>query len=58
MILRTAKNILTRPTDAHLADTARMLSGVVTAMRKLNRDELRLVIEKTQAACEALLDRQ
>jgi hypothetical protein len=58
MILRTAKNILTRPTDAHLADTARMLSGVIMAMRKIKRDELRSVIEKTQAACEALLDRQ
>ena len=58
MILRTAKNILMRPTDDHLADTARMLSGVIMAMRKIKRDELRSVIEKTQAACEALLDRQ
>jgi hypothetical protein len=58
MILRTAKNILTRPTDAHLADTVRMLPAVIMALRKIKRDELRSVIEKTQAACEALLDRQ
>jgi hypothetical protein len=58
MILRTAKNILTIPTDAHLADTARMLPAVIMALRKIKRDELRSVIEKTQAACEALLDRR
>jgi hypothetical protein len=58
MILRTAKNILTIPTDAHLADTARMLPAVIMALRKIKRDELRSVIEKTQAACDALLDRQ
>jgi len=58
MILRTAKNLLTRPTDAHLADTARMLPAVIMALRRIKRDELRAVIEKTQAAIEALLDRQ
>jgi hypothetical protein len=58
MILRTAKNILTRLTDAHLAVTARMLFGVITAMRRIQRDELRSVIEKAQAAYEAVLDRQ
>jgi hypothetical protein len=58
LILRTAKNLLTRPTDAHLADTARMLPAVIMAMRKINRDELSLVIEKTQAAYEAVLDRR
>ena len=54
MILRTAKNILTRPTDAYLADTAQILPGVIMAMRKINRDELRSVIQKTQAAYEAI----
>jgi GAF domain-containing protein len=58
MILRTAENILTRPTDAHLADTARLLLGVIMAMRRIKRDELRSVIEKTQAAYEAVLDRR
>jgi hypothetical protein len=58
MILRTAKNLLTRPTDAHLADTARMLPAVIMALRKMKRDELRSVIENTQAAIEALLDRK
>jgi GAF domain-containing protein len=58
MILHTAENILTRPTDAHLADTARLLLGVIMAMRRIKRDELRSVIEKTQAAYEAVLDRQ
>jgi hypothetical protein len=58
MILRTAKNLLTRPTDAHLADTARMLPAAIMALRRIKRDELRSVIEKTQAAIEALLDRQ
>jgi hypothetical protein len=58
MVLRTAKNILTKPTDAHLADTSEMLLGVIMAMRKIKRDELRSVIEKTQAAYEAVLDRQ
>jgi len=36
LILRTAKNILTRPTDAHLAETARMLPAVILAMRAIN----------------------
>jgi hypothetical protein len=58
MILRTAKNLLTRPTDAHLADTARMLPAVIMALRKMKRDELRSVIENTQAAIEAMLDRK
>ena len=58
MILRTAKNLLTKPTDARAADTARMLPAVVMALRKIKRDELRPVIEKTQAALEALFDRQ
>jgi hypothetical protein len=58
MILRTAKNLLTRPTDAHLADAARMLPAVIMALRKMKRDELRSVIENTQAAIEALLERQ
>jgi hypothetical protein len=58
LILRTAKNILTRPTDAHLAETARMLPAVILAMRAIKRDELRAVIEKTQAALETLFDRQ
>ena len=58
MILRTAKNILTRPTDAHLADAARMLPGVIMALRKIKRDELLVVIEKTQAAYEAVFNRQ
>jgi GAF domain-containing protein len=58
LILRTAKNILTRPTDAHLAETARMLPAVILAMRAIKRDELRAVIEKTQAALEILFDRQ
>jgi hypothetical protein len=58
MILRTAKNILIRPTDAHLADTARMLPGVIMALRQIKRDELRAVIENTQAALETLLERQ
>jgi hypothetical protein len=58
MILRTAQNILTRPTDAHLADTARMLLGVILAMQKIRRDELHSVIDKTQAAYEALFDRE
>jgi hypothetical protein len=58
LILRTAKNILMRPTDAYLADTARMLPGVIMALRKIKRDELRSVIEKTKAALEALLDQQ
>ena len=57
MILRTAKNILTRPTDAYLADTAQMLPGAIMAMRKINRDELRSVIQKTQAAYEAMFAR-
>jgi hypothetical protein len=57
MILRTAKNILTRPTDAHLADAARMLPGVIMALRTIKRDELRVVIEKTQAAYEAVFNR-
>lgn len=54
MILRTAKNILTKPTDDHLADTAQMLPGAITAMRKINRDELRSIIEKTETAYEAV----
>jgi hypothetical protein len=58
MILHTAKNILTRPTDAHLADAARMLPGVIMALRKIKRDELLVVIEKTQAAYEAVFNRQ
>jgi len=58
MILRTTKNLLTIPTDAHLADTARMLLGVILALRKMKRDELRLVIQKTQAAYEAVLELQ
>ena len=58
MILRTAKNILARPTDAHLADAARMLPGVIMALRKIKRDELLVVIEKTQAAYEAVFNRQ
>jgi hypothetical protein len=58
MILRTARNILMRPTDAYLAETARMLPGVVMALRKIKRDELRAVIEKTQAALETLFDQQ
>jgi hypothetical protein len=58
MILRTAKNILTRPTDAHLAETARILPGVIIALRKIKRDELRAVIEKTQAALETLFGQQ
>jgi len=49
---------LTRPTDAHLADTARMLPAVIMSMRKIKRDELCSVIEKTQAAYEAVLDRR
>ena len=56
MILRTTKNLLTIPTDAHLADAARMLLGVILALRKMKRDELRLIIQKTQAAYEALLE--
>ena len=58
MVLRTAKNILTKPTDAHLADAARMLPAVIIAMQKIQRDELRSVIEKTQAAYKAVFDRQ
>jgi hypothetical protein len=58
MMLRTAKNILTRPSDAHLADAAGMLPGVIMAMRKIKRDELRAVIEKTQSAYEALSDQE
>jgi GAF domain-containing protein len=58
LILRTAKNILARPTDAHLAETARMLPAVILAMRAIKRHELRAVIEKTQAALETLFDRQ
>jgi hypothetical protein len=58
MILRTAENLLTRPTDAHLTDTARMLPAVIVAMRKIKRDELCSVIEETQAAYEAVLDRR
>ena len=57
MILRTVENILLIRTDAHLADTARMLSGILLALRKINRDELRSVIEKTQAAYESVLER-
>ena len=58
MILRTVKNILLIRTDAHLADTARMLSGILLALRKINRDELRFVIEKTKAAYEMISERQ
>jgi hypothetical protein len=58
MILRTAKNLLTRSTDAHLADTARMLPAVIMALRKMKRDELRSVIEKTQAALDTLFSQQ
>jgi hypothetical protein len=58
IILRTAKNTLTRPSDAHLAEAARMLPAVIMALQKIRRDELRAVIEKTQAALETLLDRQ
>jgi hypothetical protein len=56
LILRTARNILVRPTDAYLAETARMLPGAILALRNIRRDELRLAIEKTKAALEALLD--
>jgi hypothetical protein len=55
MILRTARNIVTKPTDTHLADAAQMLRGAVRAMRKINRDELRLIIDKTEAAYEAVV---
>lgn len=58
MILRTAKNILARPAGADLADAAWMFPEVILAMRKIKRDELRPVIEKTQAAYEAVLDRR
>jgi hypothetical protein len=58
MILRTANNILARPTDAHLADIGRMLPGAITALRKIDRDELRAVIENIQAAHDAVFDRQ
>jgi GAF domain-containing protein len=58
LILRTTKNILSRPTDAHLAEAARMLPAVIIALRKIRRDELRAVIEKTQAALEAVFDGQ
>jgi hypothetical protein len=37
MILRTAKNLLARPTDAHLADTARMPPAVIMALRQIKR---------------------
>jgi hypothetical protein len=58
MILRTAKNILTKPTDADLADAARMLPGVIMALRRIKRDELLVVIEKTQAAYGAVFNQQ
>jgi hypothetical protein len=58
IILRTTKNILARSTDIHLADTPRMLHEVIVAMQKLKRDELPSVIEKAQAAYEAVLNRR
>jgi hypothetical protein len=58
VMLRTAKNVLSRPTDAERAETAQMLLGAVTAMRQIERDELRLVIEQTQAAHKAVINRQ
>jgi hypothetical protein len=47
-----------RPTDAHLAEAARTLPAVIIALRKIRRDELRAVIDKTQAALEAVFDQQ
>jgi hypothetical protein len=34
-----------------------MLPGVIMALRKIKRDELLVVIEKTQAAYEAVFNR-
>jgi hypothetical protein len=58
MILRTARNILARPASADSADMAWMFPEVIVAMRKIKRDELRPVIERTQAAYEAVLYRR
>lgn len=57
VMLRTAKNVLSRPTDAHLAEIAQMLVWALMAMRQIKRDELGPVIEKTQVAHEAVIDR-